>query len=166
MGSLALPHVVMVPINAQGHCIPFLRFAKRLAAEGFTVTFASSDRHISELLLNTGNEELPIRFLALRDGSEHLTHHEVFEERKTQSGRDKAIRLLVELITDISSPSALQLRGVPTATFPVCVLHDMLACWAQEAAEKLQIEKHLLYVSPVACLSIGFQVCRLWPLLV
>jgi len=150
----------MVPIDAAGHSIPFLFFAKRLAAEGFTVTIASSDKHISELLLvhQALSQELSIRFVGLRDDSAHLTHQEVFDERKTQAGREKVIRLLVELITDLSSANAQQLRGVPTAAVPVCVLHDMLACWAQEAAEKLQIEKHLLYVSPVACLSIGLQV--------
>jgi len=83
----------------------------------------------------------------------------VFDELKTKAGREKAIRLLVELITDVTSVNAMSLRGVPTAAFPVCVVHDMMACWAQEAAERMQIEKHLLYVSPVACLSVGLQVC-------
>lgn len=67
----------------------------------------------------------------------------------------------MELITDISSANAQHMRGVPTMPFPVCVLHDMMGCWAQEAAEQLHIEKYLLYVSPVACLSIGLQV---WPI--
>ena len=163
MGSLASPHVVVVPISPAGHSIPFLLFSKRLAAEGFIVTFVSSDKHISELVSSLGPQHLspqrlPLRFLGLRDDSEQLTHHELFHERNTQAGREKAIRLLVELITDITSPKALQLRGVPTAAFPVCVLHDGLACWAQEAAEKLHIEKHLLYTSPAACLSISIQV--------
>ncbi|KAG0565988.1 hypothetical protein KC19_7G029400 [Ceratodon purpureus] len=166
MGSLASPHVVVVPIFPAGHSIPFLLFSRRLVAEGFTVTFVSSDKHISELIASLGTQHLspqrlPLRFLGLRDGSEHLTHRGIFEERKTQAGREKGIKLLVELIIDITSPKALQLRGVPTAAFPVCVLHDSMACWAQEAAEKLQIEKHLLYTSPTACLSIAIQSERL-----
>lgn len=163
MGSLASPHVVVVPIFPAGHSIPFLLFSRRLAAEGFTVTFVSSDKHIAELVRNLGTQhsspqKSPLRFLELRDDSEHRTHHELFEERKTQPGREKVVKLLVELITDMTSPKALQLRGVPTAAFPVCVLHDAMACWAQEAAERLRIEKHLLYTSPAACLSISFQV--------
>lgn len=51
MGSLAKPHMVMVSIFAAGHATPFLLFAMRLAAEGVTVTFVSSDKHIAELIL-------------------------------------------------------------------------------------------------------------------
>lgn len=159
MGSLASPHVVMVPIDVAGHFTPFLMFAKRLASEGFTITLVISDKHVSELgTRQLVPQELPIRILGLKDGSKHRSHVEVFQERKTQAGRDRAIKLLVELMTDVSSPNAQELRGVPTAAVPICVLHDMMACWAQEAAAKLGIEKHLLYVSPVCCLSIGLQV--------
>jgi hypothetical protein len=165
MGSLASPHVVVVPIYPAGHSIPFLLFSRRLVAEGFTVTFVSSDKHIAELVNSLGPhhlspQRLPLRFLGLRDDeSGNLTHHQLFQERKTQAGREKAVKLLVHLITDITSPKALQLRGVPTASFPVCVLHDLMSCWAQEAAERLHIEKHLLFTSPAACLSITTQVC-------
>jgi len=152
------PHVVMVPIFAAGHCTPFLIFAKGLAAAGVTVTVVSSDKHISELIhRHCGSlHELPIRFAGLRDGAENLNHIELFMKRQTAAGREQASRLLVELITEmISSKAAPQLRG---AGFPVCVLHDKDAGWAQDAAQKLRIEKHLLYVSNVACLSIGLQV--------
>jgi hypothetical protein len=151
MGSLASPHVVVVPIYPAGHSIPFLLFSRRLVAEGFTVTFVSSDKHIAELVNSLGPhhlspQRLPLRFLGLRDDeSGNLTHHQLFQERKTQAGREKAVKLLVHLITDITSPKALQLRGVPTASFPVCVLHDLMSCWAQEAAERLHIEKHFFF---------------------
>ena len=162
MGSLAAPHVVVVPISAAGHSIPFLLFCKRLAAEGFTVTFVSSKSHVAELVLgSTTPQRSPLRYLTLEDASEPLTDQGLLEERKTAAGRAKAVKQLVALIKDITSPNALQLRGVPTAAFPVCVLHDLMACWAQEAAEELRIEKHLLFTSPAACLSIDLQVLSL-----
>lgn len=160
MGSLALPHIVVVPIEPSGHYIPFLLFARRLVAQGFTVTVVSSDHRHAELRRKHRDEleESVIRFVGLGDGSDRMPLRDVFAELATPAGREKRCRLLVELITDLSSPSAQQLRGVPTAASPVCVLFDMLAGWAVDASEKLRIPKHLLYVSPVTCLSVGLQV--------
>ncbi|XP_073389612.1 UDP-glycosyltransferase 72B1-like [Physcomitrium patens] len=164
MGSHGSPHVVMVPIDPAGHFIPFLQFASSLAAEGITVTFVASDSHFSKLIVRgdgSPHSSYHLRFLELGDASKHLTSHELLAERNTQAEREKTVKLLMELITDISSPNAQLLRGVPTAAFPVCVLHDMMSCWAQEAAERLQIERHLLYVSAVSALSCTFQSERL-----
>jgi hypothetical protein len=41
---------------------------------------------------------------------------------------------------------------------PMCILHDMFSTWAQVVADKLHIEKHLLFVSPVHFLASNLQV--------
>ncbi|KAG0564621.1 hypothetical protein KC19_8G125900 [Ceratodon purpureus] len=153
------PHVVMMPIFPAGHFTPFLIFAKRLASAGVTVTIVSIDVHIAEVKLREQAAEF-LRFVELRDGFEHLSV-ELLEEWKTDAGKAKASRLLVEAVRDMSSPNAQALRGVPTVDFPVCVMHDMVTCWAQDAAEELGVEKHMLYLSPVGTLSIGLQSERL-----
>jgi hypothetical protein len=57
--------------------MPFLHFAKQLAASQLTVTFVSSDKHSSQLrealgTLDCTREELPLRFLGLRDSEEEV----------------------------------------------------------------------------------------------
>lgn len=165
MGSLASPHAVLVTSTTAGHAIPFLRFAKRLAAAGITVTFVSSDKHISELLAEHGTRDLtntqaglPLRFVELRDGDAHLKHHLFGLKLRQPQGAQKAIQLLEELIVDVGSADSWTSRGVSPTCPPVCVLYDMFAAWAYEAARKLHIEGHLLYVSNVQTLAIALTV--------
>lgn len=165
MGSSASPHVVVVPYIAAGHAIPFLRFAKHLAAAGITVTFVSTDKHISELLAEHGTRDLtntqaglPLRFLELRDGKAHLTDHLFELELRKPQVREELIQLLEELLVDVGSAASWTSRGVPPTCPPVCVLYDMFSTWAYEAARKLHIEGHLLYSSGVRLLAVSFQV--------
>ena len=165
MGSLALPHVVVMPYFTAGHAIPFLRFAKHLAAAGITVTFVSTDRHISELVAEHGTRDLtntqaglPLRFVELRDGKAHLTHDLLAREFKKPQTWQEMIQLLEELIVDVGSAASWTLRGVSPASPPVCILYDMFSTWGYEAARKLHIEGHLLYASGMQVLSIAFQV--------
>ncbi|CAK9254625.1 unnamed protein product [Sphagnum jensenii] len=44
------PHVILVSTPLPGHSIPFLQAAKRLVDEGVTITYVSTDDHISQLL--------------------------------------------------------------------------------------------------------------------
>jgi len=162
MGSLPSPHVVMVPIDTAGHCVPFVLFGERLAAEGFTVTILSTDAHIAEILEDPAARASPLRYVELRDDSIGRPRKAVFDERNTDAGKEKVIRLVVEAIEDMCSPNAMQLRGVPTAAFPCVILHDFLTTWAQDAADKLGIQKHLLFVSPVSALAIALQSERLY----
>lgn len=165
MGSSASPHVVVVPYFTAGHAIPFLRFAKHLAAAGITVTFVSTDKHISELLAEHGTRDLtntqaglPLRFLELRDGKAHLTDHLFELELRKPQVREELIQLLEELLVDVGSAASWTSRGVPPTCPPVCVLYDMFSTWAYEAARKLHIEGHLLYASGVQLISVAFQV--------
>lgn len=185
MRSIAPPHVVMVPLTAPGHASPFLHFANQLAASGITVTFVSSDKHISHLgealgTLDCTREGLPLRFLGLRDGAEELPTPaspqqkivNLFNPLQFLNCRDfapgcylsehptkeVAIKLLEELVTDVGSPESQKLRGVAAAGPPICILHDMFNTWVQVVADKLYIEKDLLFASPVHFLATYLQV--------
>lgn len=159
------PHVAVVLNASAGHAIPCLQFSRRLAAEGIVTTVVTSDRHVRELEKIVGSRDLtahgePLRLLGLRDKKEELSHDEwrrrvcdVPEERLA------VIRLLEEVVKDVASPQSWDIRGVSPATPPLCILYDMFVTWAGEAAANLHIEKHLLYVSPAACLSVDLQVC-------
>lgn len=158
MGSLPSPHVVMVPIDTAGHCVPFVLFGERLIAEGFTVTILTTDAHIEEIFEDPAARESSLRYVGLRDDTIGRNRKAVFDERNTDAGREKVIKLVVEAIEDMCSPNAMQLRGVPTAAFPCVIMNDFLTTWAQDAADMLGIQKHLLFVSPVSALAITLQV--------
>lgn len=160
------PHVVVVPSTSSGHAIPFLQFSRRLAAEGVVTTVVTSDRHVRELEKVLGAKDLSaqaggerLRLLGLRDDKAELPHDE-WKRRVREVPEDRAavIRLLQDAVTDVASPHSWSLRGVAPSTPPVCILHDMFVPWAQEAAENLGIETHLLYVSSAATLSVDLEV--------
>ena len=155
----AAPHVVICPNSAPGHYTPFLRFAKRLSGEGVIVTLVSSDRNIQELKLLLGSSTRGLRFLGLLDKQAHLSN---FEWRAPLTdGTPESLRvveLLRDLVTEISSPESLQLRGVPPAGSPVCIIYDTFNVWAQTDAKQLGIECHLLWVSPACSLSCSLEV--------
>lgn len=160
----ATAHVVVVPSTSSGHAIPFLQFARRLAAAGIVTTVVTSDRHVLELEKLVGSADRtaqgePLRLLGLRDKQAHLSHDEWTRQvREVPEVREAVIRLLQEAVTDVASLQSRQLRGVPPAAPPACVVHDMFTPWAQEAAVKLHIDKHLFYVSSASLLSLALQV--------
>ncbi|KAG0562121.1 hypothetical protein KC19_9G120000 [Ceratodon purpureus] len=162
------PHVVMVPSSSSGHAIPFLQFARRLAAEGVVTTVVTTDRHVRELEKTVRSTDLtpqgePLRILGLRDKKVEISHDEWRRQvREVPEEKLEVMRLLREAVTDVGSPQSWKLRGVAPASPPVCILHDMFVPWAQEAAEKLQIESHLLYVSAAAALSVDLESNRLF----
>ncbi|KAG0598706.1 hypothetical protein M758_12G094800 [Ceratodon purpureus] len=168
MGSLGVeswnhaPHVVVAPNALSGHSIPFLQFARRLASEGVVTTIVATDRHVLELRSLLGATDwtaqgVPLRILGLRDGKAELTHREWTEKMREREVELEVVRLMQELVVDVSSPMAQLLRGVEPAAAPVCVLHDMFVPWAQEVADRLGIEKHLLFVSNASALSLALQ---------
>ncbi|KAG0629975.1 hypothetical protein M758_1G143900 [Ceratodon purpureus] len=188
MESIPPPHVVMVPMSAPGHAMPFVHFAKQLAACGITITYVSSDKHISHLrealgTLDYTREGLQLRFLGLRDSEEELPTSgspqekiiDLFNPIPFLVSRDfapgcypserpekiVAIKLLEELVIDVGSSESQKLRGVAPAGPPMCILHDIFTTWAQVVADKLHIEKHLLCVSPVHYLAGNLQSERL-----
>ncbi|KAG0623187.1 hypothetical protein M758_3G154900 [Ceratodon purpureus] len=164
MEGSGVAHVVMCPNSAPGHTTPFLQFAKRLAAEGIVTTVVSSDRHILELGKLVGSQDLPtLRLLGLRDNQAHLSNAEWRKPLKDGSEEElRVIQLLLELVTDIASPESLQLRGVPPAGPPVCIIYDTFNIWAQTGAKKLNIVSHNLWVSPACSLSCSLEASELF----
>lgn len=153
MGSDTAPHVVVVPRADSGHTIPFLQFSRRLAYTGVVTTVVVSDRHALELESSLGTLtafSYSLRIIALSDKTSlGLSHGEWQERVRTiRSEELRVIELLETVIADLSPP--------------VCILHDMFECWAQEVADRLHIPKHLLYVSPASALSCALQSLRLY----
>ncbi|XP_051152516.1 UDP-glycosyltransferase 86A1-like [Andrographis paniculata] len=88
------PHVLMLPYPLQGHVIPFVNLAVKLAAAGFTVTFINTDyihRQISssaggggDLFAEARKSGLDIRYTTVSDGFpvefDRSLHHDQFFE--------------------------------------------------------------------------------------
>ncbi|CAN6824887.1 unnamed protein product [Brassica oleracea] len=90
------PHAMMIPYPLQGHVIPFVHLAIKLASHGFTITFVNTDsihHHISTARQGDGGDifsearssgNLDIRYTTVSDGfpldfDRSLNHDQFFE---------------------------------------------------------------------------------------
>ncbi|XP_057805371.1 UDP-glycosyltransferase 86A1 [Salvia miltiorrhiza] len=90
------PHAVMFPYPLQGHVIPFVNLALKLASNGFTITFINTDSvhhqisrsrglHLDhDVFLESRQHGLDIRYATLTDGFplafDRSLHHDQFFE--------------------------------------------------------------------------------------
>ncbi|CAN8316770.1 unnamed protein product [Cochlearia groenlandica] len=93
------PHAMMIPYPLQGHVIPFVHLAVKLASHGFTITFVNTDsihHHISTAshldaagddifsAARSSSGDLDIRYVTVTDGfplgfDRSLNHDQFFE---------------------------------------------------------------------------------------
>ncbi|CAM6071635.1 unnamed protein product [Sphagnum tenellum] len=170
------PHVILVSTPLPGHSIPFLQAAKRLVDEGVTITYVSTDDHISQLLKpsSAASQELKsrgVRFVKLRDGLKHLSGSDFYIYVHSLEGERNMIHLLEEVVVELlESSDQLKERGDASSvaeaalqqrSTPRCLLYDMFSTWSQEVADNHKLAKHLLFVSGAMSLCVFSQAQRL-----
>ncbi|CAK9190443.1 unnamed protein product [Sphagnum troendelagicum] len=156
------PHVILVSTPLPGHSIPFLQAAKRLVDEGVTITYVSTDDHISQLLKSSSaaSRELRsrgVRFVKLRDGLKHLSGSDFFTYVHSLEGARNMIHLLEEVVVELlqssdhlkesGDASSVAEAALQQRSKPCCLLYDMFSTWSQEVADNHKLAKHLLFVS-------------------
>ncbi|CAM6045791.1 unnamed protein product [Sphagnum compactum] len=159
------PHVILVSSPLPGHSIPFLQAAKRLVDEGVTITYVSTDDHISQLLKsgNAASRELRsrgVRFVKLRDGLKHLSGSDFLSYVRSLEGERNMIHLLEEVVVELlqssdhlkesGDASSVAAAALQQRSTPCCLLYDMFSTWSQEVADNHKLAKHLLFVSGAA----------------
>ncbi|CAJ1830944.1 unnamed protein product [Sphenostylis stenocarpa] len=138
---MGIQHVLVLPLPAQGHVNPLMRFSKKLAQHGFKVTFVNTDFNHKRVVSAT-NEEVDlegsaVRLISIPDGL----------------GPEDDRNDLASLITAIlrTMPSALEkvikdnmnaldhdVDGGSEKTTVIVV--DLSMAWALEVADKLGIK--------------------------
>jgi sinapate 1-glucosyltransferase len=166
------PHVILVSTPLPGHSIPFLQAAKRLVDEGVTITYVSTDDHISQLLKSSSaaSRELRsrgVRFVKLRDGLKHLSGSDFHSYVHSLEGERNMINLLEEVVVELlqssdhlkesGDASSVAEAALQQRSTPCCLLYDMFSTWSQEVADNHKLAKHLLFVSGAMTLCVFSQ---------
>ncbi|XP_039144075.1 UDP-glycosyltransferase 73C6-like [Dioscorea cayenensis subsp. rotundata] len=137
------PHVVLVPLFAQGHIIPMLDMARLLAQRGVLVTFITTPvnaSRIKPIIARVHESKLPINFIEIPfpcaeagipiplgcENFDLLPSPELF------LNFFDAIRLL-------SHPLEQRLRDL--VPLPTCMINDMWNLWTANVARSLSIRR-------------------------
>ncbi|XP_021669561.2 UDP-glycosyltransferase 83A1-like [Hevea brasiliensis] len=134
LGSSWKPHVMVIPYPVQGHVMPLMKLAYKLADHGIKVTFVNSDSMHGKIMAAVPEklkEKIPIILVSISDGSE--------------SNREPKNQL--EILKSISSfmPVNLQkliedINGLNNDEQISCIIADVSAGWALEVAKKMGIK--------------------------
>nr|BBC62117.1 glucosyltransferase 21 [Nemophila menziesii] len=148
------PHVLIIPLPAQGHIIPLMELAQNLANNGIKITFVNPEfSHHSMVNALAGKTTLAdkIHLVSVPDGLESI------EDLQVQ-GRFFEIVLKVmpekveEMIKRINKSEDDKIT---------CVIADHLLGWVQEFATKMKI-KRVAFLSPAAAtVALEFSIPKL-----
>ncbi|KAF5807630.1 putative 7-deoxyloganetin glucosyltransferase [Helianthus annuus] len=129
------PHVVCIPLPAQGHINPMLKLAKILHSKGFFITFVITEYNYQRLLGSLGSDALPdlpsFHFDTISDGLPPPENPDV--------GHD-VVTTLKSLHENSLGPFKSVLSKVSTLYSPVtCIVADFIMSFTLSAAEELGI---------------------------
>ncbi|CAI9109828.1 OLC1v1009734C1 [Oldenlandia corymbosa var. corymbosa] len=157
--GMASPHVLIVPFPAQGHVIPLMELAQRIAKHGIRVTFVNTEITHKRILSSLADPEDLVALddriclVAIPDGLESD------EERKIPGKLSEAIYRVMpgkleELIKTMNASSTEEDRVT-------CLIADQSLGWAQELASNLGIRRVAFLPAAAATLVLGFNIPRL-----
>lgn len=140
------PHILVLTFPAQSHINPALQLAKRLAAAGAFVTFATSASAIKRM--PSPSAATPnISFASLYDGdsipTDPAVDPAVFLAEFCRLGRISA--------ADIVASFAAEGRPV------TCIVYTILLPWAADLARHLGLPSFLFWIQPAALFSIYYR---------
>lgn len=152
MAEAALaPHVLLISFPAQGHVNPLLRLAKRLAAKGLYVTFASS--HDIGHRIYTSTNTLPGDSIPIGDG---FLRFEFFSDGwAVDDPRRAAVESVLPVLRDAGSAFVAGfVRREAEGGRPVsCIVNNPFIPWALDVAEELGISSAVLWVQSCAAFA-------------
>ncbi|KAH7846376.1 hypothetical protein Vadar_013273 [Vaccinium darrowii] len=147
------PHVLAIPYPAQGHAIPLLELAQRLAQHGFKVTFVNSEFNHKRVMntLDEDNVGNHVNLVSIPDGLEP------WEDRNdlgklTASTLEVMLGKLEELIEKINATDNNKIN---------CIIADGCQGWTFEVAEKMGIRRGPFYPAAAALWALGFSIPQL-----
>lgn len=149
-----LIHVLIIPFPAQGHVIPMMELAKKLAHHGFKVTFVNTDFiHSVVMNVSTKNEDEGydgIRQVSIPDGLEPC-------DTRTDFGRlSKAMqRVMPQELEELLEK--MNADGIKIT----CVFADSSMSWALRVANKMGIKGVAFCPAPVTSLVLFSTIPKL-----
>ncbi|KAI3672465.1 hypothetical protein L6452_38553 [Arctium lappa] len=135
------PHVVCIPIPAQGHINPMLKLAKILHSKGFIVTFVNTEFNHQRLLKARGSAALDglpsFRFETIPDGMPPPENPDATQNvysicKSTQETCLEPFKRLITKLSDSFSPVT-------------CIVSDLLMGFTLDAAKELGIPEFMFW---------------------
>eukprot|EP01018_Ginkgo_biloba_P036040 Gb_18329 [translate_table: standard] len=136
MGSCRMPHAVLVAFPAQGHINPMMQLAKKLASDGFLVTFVNNEYNHSRIIEARKKMKFPvdqdmIRLTSICDG---------FPPEDTRTDMPKLLRAM-ENTMGLSVEKLIQKINDTEEHMVTCLIADMSVCYVLEVAKQFNIPR-------------------------
>ncbi|XP_027112841.1 7-deoxyloganetin glucosyltransferase-like [Coffea eugenioides] len=153
MESSRKPHVVCIPLPAQGHINPMLKLAKLLHYTGFHITFVHTEFNYNRLLKSKDSDPLDIihddfQFRTVADGLPASNQRGILDLP------DLCVAMPVhckqsfkQLISELNSSP-----DVPPVS---CIVSDGVMSFTLEVAREFRIPE-ILFFTPSACGMLGY----------
>ncbi|XP_002993002.2 UDP-glycosyltransferase 13 [Selaginella moellendorffii] len=150
-----VPRLMVVPYSAQGHMIPALVLASRLAGLGFEVSYVCHDFRLEQVKREAKARACNphIKFQTLKKNFPSK------EQQESSSGHDSME--LMGWAFGFHPEDGVELKELISAANPPisCIITDnLLASWAQDVADELNIPRIIFYPSPGMALAFHFYV--------
>lgn len=150
----SLIHVLAIPLPAQGHVIPMMELAKKLARHGFKVTFVNTD-FIHRVVMNASTKtedegDEGIRQVSIPDGLEPGDTRTNFG-RLSEAMQRVMPQKLEELIEKMND-DGMKIK---------CVFADNCMTWALGVAKKMGIKGVAFCPAPVTSLALFSTIPKL-----
>ncbi|KAJ0987956.1 hypothetical protein J5N97_006312 [Dioscorea zingiberensis] len=150
--SAAAPHVVIVPLLAQGHTIPMIDMARLLAERGVQVTFittAVNASRITPIIDQVHESHLPINFIELPFPAAETGLPEGCENCDLVPSKE-LFKNFFDALFLLRHPLEQHLKDLVPR--PTCMINDMCNPWAADVAKALNIRR-LVFHGP-SCIYI------------
>lgn len=153
---MGIPHVIAIPLPAQGHVIPLLSFVQKIARHGFKVTFVNTNfnhKRVMNALRRNDNdaEEYKINMVSIPDGLEPWEDRNELAKLAPAIGRVMPAKL-EELIVKINEAGDDKITTL---------IADGGMGSALRVAEKMGISRAAFWPASAAMLALDFSIPRL-----
>ena len=155
------PHAILFPYPLQGHVIPFVHLAIKLASKGFIITFLNTQsvhHHITKSQPNSTKEDdiftgarksgLDIRYTTISDGfplgfDRSLNHDQFWEG------------VLIVFPPHVDELLAKMVHSDPPIT---CLISDTFFVWSSMIANKYNLVNISFWTEPVLVLTLYYHL--------
>ncbi|WOH09772.1 hypothetical protein DCAR_0729231 [Daucus carota subsp. sativus] len=152
---MSTSHILAIPYPAQGHVMPMMELAQKIAKQGLKVTFVNTDfvhNQVTNALSKNDDFGDGIHLVTIPDGLES------WEDRKDLAKLTTAMHRVMpgklkELIMNIN--------GAEDDDKITCVIADVTVGWALEIADKLNIMPVAFWPAAAAQLAVLFSLPKL-----
>ncbi|KAA8518730.1 hypothetical protein F0562_016496 [Nyssa sinensis] len=159
-GSHQKPHAIMIPYPLQGHVIPFVHLAMKLALKGFTITFVNTQsihHQISKAQPHITGEDI---FAEARKSGLDIRYETVGDGLPLGFDRSLNHDQFMECILHVFSAHVDELVGKTVLSDPpiTCLIADTFYVWPSMIAKKYNLVNVSFWTEPALVLTLYYHL--------